>query len=76
MTQLKQMIDRIGVDETRGPLVSAILRAVEWTCRDCRNAGECGAWVATADEDDAYREFCPNAGLLDCLPHRRGPGRI
>ncbi len=71
MTLLKGMIDRIGVDETSGPLVSAILWQAEWTCLDCVNAAECGAWLGNCVEDDAYREFCPNAALFDGLPHKR-----
>ena len=68
MALLKLMIERIGVDEDRGPLISAILRQLERTCLDCARAGECGAWLGKRGEDDAYREFCPNATLLDCLP--------
>ena len=42
MALLKLMIERIGVDENRGPLISAILRQLERTCLDCARAGECG----------------------------------
>lgn len=72
MALLKQMVDRLGVDE-RGPLVSAILWEAEWSCLDCTRAAECGAWLGGRVEDDAYREFCPNAALFDQLPHKRVP---
>ena len=73
MALLKLMIERIGVDENRGPLISAILRQLERTCLDCARAGKCDAWLGNDDEEDAYRESCPNASLLDCLP-RASPG--
>lgn len=71
MGLLKRMIERIGVDENRGPLVSAILWQAEWSCLDCVNAAECEAWTGDVVEDDAYREFCPNAALFDRLPRTK-----
>jgi hypothetical protein len=67
---LRRMIDRIGVDEARGPLVSAILWQAEWACLDCVNAAECEAWTGSGVEEDAYREFCPTAALLDRLSQK------
>ncbi|MBI3512729.1 MAG: hypothetical protein HY060_01450 [Proteobacteria bacterium] len=67
-----RMIDRIGVDDTRGPLVVAVLREAEASCLGCSAVGRCRDWLDAPDRDAAYHEFCDNAALFDVLP-RRGP---
>ena len=67
---LERMVERVGVDESRGLLVGLLVREAEASCIGCQNAGECRRWLDTRDDDEAYRAFCANAALFDLLPHR------
>lgn len=68
LTLLNGMVDRIGLDESQGPLVQAILCEAEWTCVTCLDSERCRAWLDSGARDEAYREFCPNAALFEHLP--------
>jgi len=45
-------------------------RAIE-RCLSCPTAGQCAAWLRDPRHDDnGYRSFCPNAGLLEIARRR------
>jgi hypothetical protein len=47
-----------------------LTRAIE-RCLACPAAGRCTAWLRDASHrHDGYRDFCPNAGLLDAARRR------
>ena len=47
-----------------------LTRAIE-RCLACPTAGECGVWLRDPrHKRDAYRSFCPNAGILDVASRR------
>ena len=68
---LKRMVDRIGVDESRGVLVEMLLRGAEGSCMACKRAGRCRRWLDSSAADTGYHKFCPNAALFDVLPRKR-----
>jgi hypothetical protein len=48
----------------------ALTRAIE-RCLSCPAAGQCAAWLRDArHQRDGYRDFCPNAGILDAARRR------
>jgi uncharacterized protein YjiS (DUF1127 family) len=56
------MAGRLGVDpeafEARRPLLNEMVKR----CAACRTKVICAWWLAEGGAEDAYREFCPNAG--------------
>lgn len=47
-----------------------LTRAIE-RCLSCPAAGQCAAWLRDPHHAwDAYRSFCPNAGILDVASRR------
>jgi hypothetical protein len=67
---LKRMVDRVGVDESRGVLVEMLLRGAEGSCVACKRAGRCRRWLDSGASDGGYRRFCPNSALFDALPQK------
>jgi hypothetical protein len=59
-----------GIDVRADPESSTTL---ELRCRACGTWRECRHWLEGGAQGDGYREFCPNAALLDRL--RRGSGK-
>ena len=70
LKQFAGMIDRLGIDDTRGPLVDAMLREAEADCFGCTGAQRCRAWLDAPGLESAYHEFCDNAARFDTLPRR------
>lgn len=77
-----EMLRRLGVDEAAAP--GAELRELQWNCNDCQTWRECRDWLAAPAEDEAYREFCPNAAAFEQMaveqpaqghPDEAEPGR-
>ena len=66
------MAGRLGVDpqafEARRPLLNEMVKR----CAACRTKVICAWWLAEGGAEDAYREFCPNAGRFTEL-RRVGP---
>jgi uncharacterized protein YjiS (DUF1127 family) len=58
------MASRLGVQaeslEKRRPLVNEMVKR----CAVCRAKVLCAWWLAEGGAEDAYREFCPNAGAF------------
>jgi hypothetical protein len=67
---LQRMLDRVGVDESRGMLVGLLIRESEANCMSCRNAAQCRRWLDSATDDDAHLGFCANAALFELFPHK------
>lgn len=62
---LSRMLERIG-------LTRADLQGEDWAahtpelrCRSCSGWRQCRRWLDSEARDEGYREFCPNAELLD-----------
>lgn len=65
---LSRMMTRLGV--TREALVADLLARedLERACRCCASWKACRRWLRDSRRDGAaYRDFCPNAGVLDHL---------
>jgi hypothetical protein len=67
---LKEMVERIGLDQQVGTLIDELLREAGRTCLDCKNAGECRRWLDSGAHDTGYRHFCPNGTRFDLLSPR------
>ena len=68
---LSGMLERIGlagIDIRREATAS---EAPELRCRACGEWSQCRRWLESGAKDDGYREFCPNAALLDRLRARQ-----
>ena len=65
------MASRLGIEpealEARKPLLNEMTKR----CAACRTKLLCAWWLAEGGGDDAFREFCPNAGRFVEL-RRRG----
>ncbi|HZQ63162.1 MAG TPA: DUF6455 family protein [Casimicrobiaceae bacterium] len=62
---LDAMMARVGV---RAEEISAlVIEDVRRACRCCASWKQCRRWLRDGGAADAYREFCPNATLLDHL---------
>ena len=62
---LEAMMARVGV---RAEEISAlVIEDVRKGCRCCASWKQCRRWLRDDGAADAYREFCPNAALLDHL---------
>ena len=66
---LEKAVDRIGIQDSNGPMVGLFAREAEATCMACARADECRRWLDGAASRDAYRSFCPNVALFDLLAH-------
>lgn len=66
------MAGRLGIEpaafETRRSMLNEMVRR----CAACRTKVICAWWLAEGGAEDAYREFCPNAGRFTEL-RRVGP---
>jgi uncharacterized protein YjiS (DUF1127 family) len=60
--RVDMMAGRLGIDpqafEARRPLLNDMVKR----CAACRSKVICAWWLAEGGPQDAYREFCPNAG--------------
>ncbi|MCI0429054.1 MAG: DUF6455 family protein [Rhodospirillales bacterium] len=65
------MAGRLGIEaaalESRKPLLNEMIKR----CAACRTKVLCAWWLAESADDEAFREFCPNAGRFVEL-RRRG----
>lgn len=65
------MACRLGIEaealEARKPLLNEMTKR----CAACRTKLICAWWLAEGGDEDAFREFCPNAGRFVEL-HRTG----
>ena len=66
------MAGRLGIEpeafEARRPLLNEMVKR----CAACRTKVICAWWLAEGGAEDAYREFCPNAGRFVELRQQRG----
>ena len=64
---LHSMMQRLGIEPQRVVNhVNAIAEARQ-QCRFCREWRQCRRWLDTGTLDEAYRQFCANAELLERL---------
>ena len=72
---LRRMLDRVGLAgvDVRDDDWSS--RAPELRCRTCDSWRACRRWLDSEAHDDGYRDFCPNAELLDELRLKAGMRR-
>lgn len=65
---LEAMAERLGVEEEykKDPTIQ---RDLQRTCSLCAAHGRCRRWLHSGRQD-GYRDFCPNAELLDFLRRR------
>ena len=70
----RQMFRREGVDlqVARDETTTRELRRAVGTCSRCRNSEMCGEWLKNSQNTEAFRIFCPNAGLIERLMSRVG----
>jgi hypothetical protein len=62
------MMERVGVQAADiSPLVIEDARRA---CRCCASWKQCRRWLRDGGPGDGYKEFCPNAALLDRLAVR------
>ena len=64
---LDAMMARVGV--SREQLSNIALDDLRKACHCCASWKQCRRWLADSDADAPYREFCPNAALLERLTH-------
>ncbi|MBI3708593.1 MAG: hypothetical protein HY246_13095 [Proteobacteria bacterium] len=69
---LKGMYARLSVSDEAPRRDPAVARAIERQCLVCAAQRRCRHWLASGGNPDEYREFCPNAEMLDLL---RSPSR-
>lgn len=62
---LDRMMLHVGVERAR--LSNVTLDDLRKACHCCASWKRCRRWLADCGEANAYREFCPNAGVLDRL---------
>ena len=64
---LSGMMERIGLAGIDIRSEATASEAPELRCRACGEWRQCRRWLKSGATDDTYREFCPNAALLDRL---------
>jgi hypothetical protein len=74
--EMAVMMMTLGVDlERMGNAWGAVqLRQASRRCRDCGSLPSCRHWLADPHRPaEAYRDFCPNAGLFEryCPENRK-----
>ena len=69
---LSRMMERVGLTgvDVRGE--GSPFNSPELRCRTCGNWRQCRRWLDSEARDDGYRDFCPNAELLDQLRLKAG----
>ncbi len=65
-----RMSERLGVAAPESALMRAVFKEAELGCLECTARHRCRQWLDGRLPDDDYRDFCPNAGLLDVLPRQ------
>lgn len=70
---LSNMLERIGLGGIDIRSEASASEAPELRCRACGEWRQCRRWLEGGAQDDGYREFCPNAALLDRLRARQAP---
>ena len=69
---LKRMLERVGLAGIDVKDDDWSSHAPELRCRTCGSWRQCRRWLDSEAGDDGYREFCPNAELLDRLRLKAG----
>ena len=64
---LARMMERLGIDPERAAARVDVMQEAQWRCRLCKEWGQCRRWLGTGVDDQRYRDFCPNAQLLEHL---------
>ena len=62
---LDTMMARVGV--SREQLSNIALDDLRKACHCCASWKQCRRWLADGEADGAYRDFCPNASILERL---------
>lgn len=58
------MASKLGISAETMEHRRALLNGMVKRCAVCRNKVLCAWWLAEGGAQDAYREFCPNAGAF------------
>ena len=66
------MASKLGIGPESFACRRPLLNRMVKRCAACRSKVLCAWWLAEGGAEDAYREFCPNAGAFVELS-RRGP---
>ena len=72
---LMRLIERLGVEPQRLATREARrdIAHAQQGCPECPAVGRCHAWIDAGRTDASYRDFCPNAALVEHLAERRRP---
>lgn len=75
-TLFGKMLRRLNVDLENAchQALGTTMQRVVRTCSICRFTEPCAAWLATDNDPQGYRTFCPNAEALSRLPKRNPAG--
>lgn len=68
---LVRLLWRVAVPSRR--IHSPDVALAQKSCPECRAVGRCHAWIDSGRTDASYRDFCPNAELVERLAERRRP---
>ena len=66
---LGDILGRLDIDVDAVPkrILSLEFRKITRNCADCWHTARCRRWLSGEESKDAYRGFCPNAKIFDCL---------
>ena len=66
---LGDILGRLDIDVGAVPKrnLSLEFRKITRNCDECRHTAKCRRWLSGEGSKDAYRGFCPNAKIFDCL---------
>src|SRR5439155_21162216 len=64
---LHRMMERVGLAGVDINSDAWLSKVPELRCRTCASWRQCRRWLDNEAHDDRYRDFCPNAELLDHL---------
>ena len=64
---LDAVLARVGLADIDVSCTEPSSKTLEMMCRGCGSWRRCRHWVQSVADENAYREFCPNAKLLDQL---------
>lgn len=69
---LRRMMERVGLAGVDINGDAWLFKVPELRCRACASWRQCRRWLDSEARDDGYRDFCPNAELLDQLRLKAG----
>ena len=64
---LHRMMERLGIEPQRAANQVDLIAQARRQCRFCHEWRQCRRWLDRDTSDEAYRQFCDNAELLERL---------